>query len=85
MMKCVTWFTVEWNIRDITMIWNIAFLPGNLSFEREYAAIEAKTRLPRVPQIVINTVLNMYLENGTQESPIRVTRSLKLSSVGLFT
>ena len=32
-----------------------------------------------------NTVLNMYLEKGTQESPIKENRSTKLSNVGLIT
>jgi hypothetical protein len=59
MIKCVTWFTVEWNISDITMIWNTAFLPGKRSFAREYAAMDANKRLPTVPQMVMNTVLNM--------------------------
>ena len=45
--------------------------PGNRYLEIGYAHIEAITICPTVPTTVINTVLKIYRENGTQESDIR--------------
>ena len=68
--------TVEWNISDLTIRLNIRLLPGKTIFESTYAAIEASTRLPKVPAIEISTVLKMYLEKGTHDVLIRKNRSL---------
>src|SRR5690606_26466253 len=62
-----------------------ALLPGNLYLDNTYAAIEATRRCPRVPTTVINTVLNIYRENGTHVFPINTNKSAKLSRVGLLT
>ena len=41
-------------------------------------------RCPAVPTKVMNTVLNRYRENVTQDLPIVTKRSEKLSIVGCF-
>ena len=45
-------------------------------------AIDATIKCPAVPTNVINTVLKRYLENDTQDLPIVINKSEKLSSVG---
>ena len=50
--------------------------------EIAYAAKDDRSKLPNVPINVINTVLNMYLENGTQESLSNVNKSWKFLKVG---
>ncbi|MNH46065.1 hypothetical protein D3C79_1086980 [compost metagenome] len=50
-----------------------------------YAAADAKTIWPKVPAAVINTVLKIYLENGTQELFMTWNRSPKFSNVGFLT
>ena len=42
-------------------------------------------RCPNVPATVMNTVLNMYLENGTHDSDIITNTSWKFFNVGLRT
>ena len=74
--------TVEVNIRDFCINQNMPFLPGKGIFETAYAASELNSKLPNVPAAVINTVLNMYLEKGTQESLKSVKRSPKFLPVG---
>ena len=64
---------------------NKNFLPGNLIFARAYAAKDENITLPNVPQVEMNTVLNMYLEKGTQEVDISEKRSEKFFTVGLTT
>ena len=64
------------------MIKKQPFLPGNGIFAIAYAAKDENKRFPNVPMAVINTVLNMYLENGTQESLKSVNKSPKFLPVG---
>ena len=77
--------TVAVNIRDDLMVLKIPFLPGKGIFERAYAASEEKNKFPNTPAAVINTVLKMYLEKGTQDSPRSLNKLPKLQKVGFCT
>ena len=47
--------------------------------------MDEKNRFPNVPKKVIITVLNMYLENGTQEVLSKLNKSVKFFVVASTT
>jgi hypothetical protein len=77
--------TVEVNISDFCINQNMPFLPGKGILASAYAAIDEKNKLPNVPAAVINTVLNMYLENGTHDVLSKLNKSPKFFVVGFDT
>jgi hypothetical protein len=84
-IKEVIAVTVEWNISEVCTVLNINFPPGNLIFASVYAAKEAINRCPNVPITEVNTVLNIYLEKGTQDIFISENSDEKFSNVGFCT
>jgi hypothetical protein len=77
--------TVAVNIRDDLISLKIPLLPGKGIFESAYAASDEKNKFPNTPAAVMNTVLKMYLEKGTQESLRSLNKLPKFPSVGLAT
>ena len=71
--------------RAVTIIVLIVLQPGNLHFASAKPAQQHTNKLHTQITIVVNTLLNMYLENGTHILAATLNMFVKLMVVGFKT
>ena len=84
-MNCMIHVALDANSRAVTISLLIKPAPGNLHFASTKPAQQHTNRLQIQMTTVMNTLLKMYLESGTQRLAATVNISEKLLVVGFRT